>query len=151
METIADTTSTQSTPKLITTRLLETTYKKQTTITSDNTTEIRTSTLVATTSEAITSETTSPENTTEECVCVCYATNQPIDRTELQAKIDKLVEELTIPKTETSRNKRKLISAPDNRTSAKSIGYVGATVLILICGLIIGMDALNICKNVSSK
>ena len=43
------------------------------------------------------------ENSTEECVCVCYATNQPIDRTELQAKIDKLVEELTISKTETSR------------------------------------------------
>ncbi|CAG2229143.1 unnamed protein product [Mytilus edulis] len=153
-ETIADTTSTQSTTKLITTRSLETTYQKQTTITSDNTTDTRTNTLVATTSEAITSEiigATYPENSTEECVCVCYATNQPIDRTELQAKIDKLVEELTIPKTETSRNKRKLISAPDNRTSAKSIGYVGATVLILICGLIIGMDALNICKNASSK
>ncbi|XP_071166040.1 uncharacterized protein [Mytilus edulis] len=154
VETIADTTSTQSTTKLITTRSLETTDQKQTTITSDNTTDTRTNTLVATTSEAITSEiigTAYPENTTEECVCVCYATNQPMDRTELQAKIDKLVEELTIPKTETSRNKRKLISAPDNRTSAKSIGYVGATVLILICGLIIGMDALNICKNASSK
>ncbi len=37
METKADITSTQTTSKLITTRLLETTYQKQTTITSENT------------------------------------------------------------------------------------------------------------------
>ncbi|CAC5405990.1 unnamed protein product [Mytilus coruscus] len=178
METIADTTSTERTTTLITTRLLATTSQKQISTISDYTTETRTTKMIGSTSETITSEmvgttsettttemvgttsetitsemvgTTYSENSTEECICVCYATNQPIDRSELQAKIDKLVEELTIPKKETSRNKRKLISAPDNRTSAKSIGYVGATVLILIGGLIIGMDALNICKNASSK
>ncbi|XP_052099867.1 uncharacterized protein LOC127734182 isoform X2 [Mytilus californianus] len=154
METTADTTSTERTTNLITTQLLATTSQKLISTISDYTTETRTTKMIGTTSETITSEivgTTYSENTTEECICVCYATNQPIDRSELQAKIDKLVKELTIPKKETSRNKRKLISAPDNRTSAKSIGYVGATVLILIGGLIIGMDALNICKNVSSK
>lgn len=86
-------------------------------------------------------------NKTEECFCVCYSTHSNIDTTHLQDKIDKLVLELTIPKKDTSQNRRKLTSASDNRTSARSIGYVGAIVLILVGGFIIGIDALNLCTS----
>jgi len=44
-----------------------------------------------------------------------------------------------------------LTSASDNRTSAKSIGYVGASILILVGSFIIGIDVLNLCKPKKSK
>ena len=39
---------------------------------------------------------------------------------------------------------RKLISAPDDRPSARGIGYFGAVILIVVFGLIAIVDVTNI-------
>jgi hypothetical protein len=41
---------------------------------------------------------------------------------------------LTVDKKKTSSYKRKLTSAPDNRVSAQSIGYVGIVILTIVGG-----------------
>ncbi|XP_071119854.1 uncharacterized protein [Mytilus edulis] len=83
------------------------------------------------------------------CYCPCSATvaSSSITTEELQAKIDKIQTELTVDKKETSSYKRKLTSAPDNRVSAQSIGYVGVVILTIVIGLLIVIDIPTLVKD----
>ncbi|VDI05358.1 Hypothetical predicted protein [Mytilus galloprovincialis] len=83
------------------------------------------------------------------CYCPCSATvaSSSITTEELQAKIDKIQTELTVDKKETSSYKRRLTSAPDNRVSAQSIGYVGVVILTIVIGLLIVIDIPTLVKD----
>ncbi|CAG2236252.1 unnamed protein product [Mytilus edulis] len=83
------------------------------------------------------------------CYCPCSASvaSSSITTEELQAKIDKIQTELTVDKKETSSYKRRLTSAPDNRVSAQSIGYVGVVILTIVIGLLIVIDIPTLVKD----
>ncbi|XP_076116914.1 uncharacterized protein LOC143084432 [Mytilus galloprovincialis] len=83
------------------------------------------------------------------CYCPCSATvaSSSITTEELKAKIDKIQTELTVDKKETSSYKRRLTSAPDNRVSAQSIGYVGVVILTIVIGLLIVIDIPTLVKD----
>jgi hypothetical protein len=55
-------------------------------------------------------------------------------------KSEKIVRELSVDKSNLSRTIRKSKSAPDDRTSAKGIGYVGVIVLVVVIATIVGLD-----------
>ncbi|XP_060072791.1 mucin-5AC-like [Ylistrum balloti] len=59
---------------------------------------------------------------------------------ELQSQIENLKKELTVEKKDLSSWKRKLISIPDERVSAKSLGYLGAGMLAVVFGAVVLID-----------
>ncbi|XP_033751757.1 mucin-17-like [Pecten maximus] len=59
---------------------------------------------------------------------------------QLQSQIETLKRELTVEKKELSSWKRKLISIPDERVSAKSLGYLGAAMLAVVFGAVVLID-----------
>ncbi|XP_033759023.1 uncharacterized protein LOC117341275 [Pecten maximus] len=71
--------------------------------------------------------------------CRANATT-PKTKEALEEQIKTLKRELTIDKKQTSANKRKLISAPDDRTSSKYIGVVGVIMLCFPVVVIVTMD-----------
>ncbi|CAC5367390.1 unnamed protein product [Mytilus coruscus] len=83
------------------------------------------------------------------CYCPCSLTvaSSSITTEELQAKIDQIQTELTVDRKETSSYKRKLTSAPDNRVSAQSIGYVGVVILTVVIGLLVIIDIPTLVKD----
>ena len=72
---------------------------------------------------------------------------------EVEDLVQQLVRNLTVPRRSTSAFKRSLISAPDNRTSAKMVGTAGIAMMTLSGGLIVAMDyshivaAVQFCKH----
>ncbi|XP_069106530.1 uncharacterized protein [Argopecten irradians] len=97
------------------------------------------------TTEQITTTTavTTPTNVTSlpnlgVCRCTCTIFNTSL--LNLQEEIEKLRVLLTVKKSSTSLYKRKFISVQDERISATSIGYVGATLLMLTFGTIVFLD-----------
>nr|KAG5698863.1 hypothetical protein BaRGS_019715 [Batillaria attramentaria] len=57
--------------------------------------------------------------------------------------VQKLLRELAIDAQQTSLNKRKSKSIPDNRVSATTIGCMGIGVLVTVIGVIVIMDMTN--------
>lgn len=90
--------------------------------------------------------------TTSDCYCSCTLTlsSSSITNAELQAKIEQIKTELTVDKKKTSSYKRKLTSAPDNRVSARSIGYVGVIILSIVVGLLVCIDISTLAKDTKS-
>ncbi|XP_071175358.1 uncharacterized protein [Mytilus edulis] len=91
-----------------------------------------------------------PEGATGEqvcsrCKCPCTTLGEEVNHIlteeELQQKIDKLLNEISIDKKNTAVSKRKLISAPDSRKSAVAVGSTGIVILALLLLGIIAMDA----------
>lgn len=84
-----------------------------------------------------------------ECPCtVVKPVNSSLPQLTLAEKIEILKQELTINKDETSKNKRKLISAPDERPSARNLGAFGLSVLVLVPVCIILIDISSICRHI---
>ena len=56
-----------------------------------------------------------------------------------------------VDKKTTSSYKRKLVSAPDDRTSAIVVGWVGVIVLTVVIATIVSLDCINICQKAGKK
>ncbi|CAC5384975.1 CSMD [Mytilus coruscus] len=56
-----------------------------------------------------------------------------------------------VDKKTTSSYKRKLVSAPDDRTSAIVVGCVGVIVLTVVVAIIASLDCINICQKAGRK
>ncbi|CAC5420703.1 unnamed protein product [Mytilus coruscus] len=91
-----------------------------------------------------------------ECLCPCSKVgkgkwdflrgmNLALDqiREILKPELDLMKKELSINKSNTSRMRRSKISAPDDRVSATSVGYVGVIFICLITVLIVLIDILG--------
>ncbi|XP_022290329.2 uncharacterized protein LOC111101966 [Crassostrea virginica] len=74
-------------------------------------------------------------NGTMECICVCRDTNRTLEEIVEQRKNELMVDTETLSSTY-----RKLSSAPDNRSSSKAIGAIGASVLGVFVALIVLPD-----------
>ncbi|OWF45873.1 uncharacterized protein LOC110456466 [Mizuhopecten yessoensis] len=75
------------------------------------------------------------------CYCPCGdVTNTTITPKQLESKINEIKQTLTVSKKATSSWKRKLVSTPDDRVSAQSIGYIGAAIMCSIAAIMIIMD-----------
>lgn len=86
-----------------------------------------------------------------ECECPCYQTSRNINMTEdeiIKIKHDIRKQNL-IDKTTVSKYKRERISAPDNRFSAKAIGYVGVTCLCTVGVVIVMIDVVSLVNTFS--
>ena len=68
---------------------------------------------------------------------------------QMQDALQQLREELLIDKSELSSTKRKLISATDDRMSARAIGGIGGFVLTSVCVVIILADVSRIWRNIT--
>lgn len=87
-------------------------------------------------------------DTSEVCECPCIMVgNTTSPQLTLEERIEILKKELTIDKTQTSMNKRKLISVSDNRMSAKGLGVFGLSILILVPICIVLMDLTSISRH----
>ncbi|XP_060066349.1 uncharacterized protein LOC132546644 [Ylistrum balloti] len=64
-----------------------------------------------------------------------------LSREEKMELLNTLKKQLKLAKDTTSLSRRKLISAPDNRTSATSVGVIGICVLVALFGTIVLIDA----------
>ncbi|KAK3083063.1 hypothetical protein FSP39_012954, partial [Pinctada imbricata] len=75
------------------------------------------------------------------CMCPCSMyKNKTYTQEEVQKRIKEIKEKLTIKPKNTRAYKRSLISAPDDRISARNIGYAGVVIMIILSGLIVLMD-----------
>ncbi|CAG2242166.1 unnamed protein product [Mytilus edulis] len=72
--------------------------------------------------------------------CICPCNNSTMTENELIRKIALLKSELSVDKKLTTKYKRSLVSASDDRPSSKYIGNFGIVVLVVICSLIVLMD-----------
>ena len=135
---------------------LQTTDVEQTTV-SGPTTRLFTETVMETTSHTIVEDSTTAieqttrlvtENiTTSDCNCPCASYLNPDDPDYLEklyAKLQSIRRELFIEQKSLSYNLRRLISAPDDRTSSKYIGVVGITVLAVVGLALIFPDIVNL-------
>lgn len=88
-------------------------------------------------------------STNDSCFCPCNSGGfQTLTFEELQRKIQEIVAELKIDPKETSIAKRKLISVPDGRPSAKAVGSLGIVILLTFAALIILMDVNVVYRNI---
>ncbi|XP_069140711.1 uncharacterized protein [Argopecten irradians] len=75
------------------------------------------------------------------CYCPCEdVTNTTITPKQLESKINEIKQTLTVSKKDLSSYKRKLVSTPDHRASAQSIGYIGAAIMCSIAAIMVVMD-----------
>jgi hypothetical protein len=84
----------------------------------------------------------SPTNTSSDVACfhLCYPVDADIDT--LQRKVAELVSKLSIDKSLTSSNLRKLISATDPRPVARYIGMtLGVGVMVVVFGGLLVLDS----------
>ncbi|VDI24358.1 Hypothetical predicted protein [Mytilus galloprovincialis] len=80
----------------------------------------------------------------------CYRLcNKSSSETNLQEKIQKLKKELSVSERDTSKYRRSLTSARDDRYSSKTIGLVGALGIALVVGFIVTLDSVKICQKCS--
>lgn len=70
------------------------------------------------------------------CRCSSNSTIHGISNEEFK----KLLTAITVDKKDTSKYKRALISAEDNRPSAKAIGYIAVIFLVFAFGTIVALD-----------
>ncbi|VDI56827.1 Hypothetical predicted protein [Mytilus galloprovincialis] len=106
-----------------------------------------------------TTEMTTPEVTSVQplaCLCPCSTIrkgkwdflremNLTLDqlREVMKPELDLMKKELSVNKSNTTRKRRSKISAPDDRVSATSVGYVGVVFICLITVLIVFFDILG--------
>ncbi|XP_069112209.1 uncharacterized protein [Argopecten irradians] len=74
-----------------------------------------------------------------------------ISREEKLALLSALEVKLSVAKTSTSLYRRKLISVPDKRTSAVSVGSLGICLLVSIFGTVILMDITTLCRRLAKQ
>ncbi|VDH88709.1 Hypothetical predicted protein [Mytilus galloprovincialis] len=80
------------------------------------------------------------ETTSTKKSCICPCSNFTMTEDELTKKIAQLKSELSVDPKLTSKYKRSLVSASDDRPSSKYIGTFGIAVIVVICSLIVLMD-----------
>ncbi|XP_021357698.1 location of vulva defective 1-like [Mizuhopecten yessoensis] len=171
---IATTTIELTTPHIETSTAGSTTSMQETTMSvattdSDETTasnEITTITHLGETTTAVSAnsvgtETTATLSTTDQtalvtvtasvCLCTCVTSNFNLTAEQLEETIQELKKSLTVSKTELSSYKRKLISAPDSRQSAASIGYVGVLVIGFVFGSVVFCDGISLYRALAKK
>ncbi|XP_076085680.1 uncharacterized protein LOC143056491 [Mytilus galloprovincialis] len=73
------------------------------------------------------------------------------DMTTLRATASAITQLLTINHKHTSKYKRTLISAPDDRYSSKVIGTTGIIVIVFVVGYIICLDCVNLYRKINVK
>uniref|UniRef100_A0A2C9LXQ4 IgGFc-binding protein N-terminal domain-containing protein n=1 Tax=Biomphalaria glabrata TaxID=6526 RepID=A0A2C9LXQ4_BIOGL len=84
------------------------------------------------------------------CGCQCpvnILTTRPA-ASEIVEMTSSIQKELEIDKSETSANKRTLISAPDERRSAQTIGYFGVAIFVTVFAGIVFLDFNYLAKDV---
>ncbi|CAL1540124.1 unnamed protein product [Lymnaea stagnalis] len=97
-----------------------------------------------------------------DCSCSCAHTNVTLTGLQLQklgiSAAVKIVADLTVDKQILSQTIRRKISIPDQRPSAKSIGYFGVVIMATVALVIVLMDvphffqmAKHMCKTVFKK
>ncbi|XP_062601182.1 uncharacterized protein LOC134262877 [Saccostrea cucullata] len=69
----------------------------------------------------------------------------------LQEKVNVLKTNLTVNRKDTNKFRRTLISAPDDRRSAKNLGLVGVVVICLVAGVIVFFDCVNVVQRVACR
>ncbi|KAK3082925.1 hypothetical protein FSP39_009164, partial [Pinctada imbricata] len=75
------------------------------------------------------------------CMCPCSMyRNTSYSPEELKSRLEEIKEKLTVDRKKTSSYQRSLFSAPDDRISARRIGYVGVVIMAVICVLVVLMD-----------
>lgn len=63
------------------------------------------------------------------------------------ATVEEMMEKLKLNLTNTSAYRRRHTSAPDDRPSAKGVGYVGVACMGVFVAIIIGFDIENVIRN----
>ncbi|XP_052816389.1 uncharacterized protein LOC128242963 isoform X2 [Mya arenaria] len=108
------------------------------------TTNAGASAMFSTSTSSSSRDTSANATTAEECMQPCYCPCgwvEPKNYTtaEIQQKVAEIQAKLKVPVKDLSAT-RKLISAPDYRTAAKAIGYVGVAFLVVSLGSIFLLD-----------
>ena len=89
------------------------------------------------------------------CVCSCPTSflnpNDTDFEKQLNKKLDEIKTKLVVNKTDLSSEKRKKISAPDERVSSQSIGSVGAVLLAVVVLAVVVPDLIVVLKIVYFK
>ncbi|CAC5426635.1 unnamed protein product [Mytilus coruscus] len=124
------------------------------------------STTTISSTQGIPKETTKLTNTgimvTAPCICPCakvteenpfaYLIGLNLSKTELieelRDHLESLTKEIKIDVKSTSASKRKKISAPDRRASAKTIGYAGVLIITTLLSLILVPDIITFLKKI---
>ena len=95
-----------------------------------------------------TTTTSQPETeTTEHAQCICPCNTWPatnVTKEELVLILNEIRNKLSINRKKTSLEKRKLISAADDRVSSAGIGYLGIGVIAFVVGGIVLIDITRI-------
>ena len=68
----------------------------------------------------------------------------------LKPVTDEIKKNLTVDKTTLSSYKRKLISTPDYRESARNMGIVGIIIICIVVGLLVFVDCTSLCRNIAN-
>ncbi|XP_052075433.1 uncharacterized protein LOC127712868 [Mytilus californianus] len=80
----------------------------------------------------------------------CYQLcNKSLPETNLRGQIQKPEKVLKVDRKATSKYRRSITSAPDDRFSSKTMGLVGALCIALVVGFIVTIDCVNICQKCS--
>ncbi|XP_076109313.1 uncharacterized protein LOC143078298 [Mytilus galloprovincialis] len=96
----------------------------------------------------ITQSTMYAQNTSTRCVCPCL---QDKSELELTNYVNMLIDQIKIDVKETVIAKNRRTSAPDNRRSAKAIGFVGIIVIVLPVLFFVVFDVVTFIKFHSGK
>ncbi|XP_052077896.1 uncharacterized protein LOC127715797 [Mytilus californianus] len=89
-----------------------------------------------------------PSFTCSDCKCPCKLPD--LTEEDIQEMKDKIRRENLIDKKSVSKYRRKITSAPDNRFSAKAIGYVGVACLTTTGLVVVLIDAVSLVNTVST-
>ncbi|VDI73425.1 Hypothetical predicted protein [Mytilus galloprovincialis] len=73
----------------------------------------------------------------------CYKPCDSPSVIDVEQKVEQLKEKLTVDRKSTSMYKRSLRSVYENRTSAKTIGIMGAAIIASVIGLFVFFDCLR--------
>ncbi|XP_076086372.1 uncharacterized protein LOC143057030 [Mytilus galloprovincialis] len=149
-----------TTPRTSTVKTTEFETIKTSTVTTEPTVKTISSYTILKQSEI----TTVQPSSSRKCFCPCSKVgkgkwdfvrgmNRTLDelREILKADLDLMKKELTVNKSNTTRMRRSKISAPDDRVSAASVGYVGVVFICLITVFICFLDMLGCLVNKFKK
>jgi len=67
-------------------------------------------------------------------------TNNNKTNDEVQEEVEQLLEEMTIDAKATASNQRKLVSAGDERASARLVGTIGTAFFVTVCLVVVMSD-----------
>ena len=82
----------------------------------------------------------SKAQSTEAVLCTHTTKSRNYTEGEIESILESIRKKLKIEKKKTKKYQNTLISAPDDRFSAKAIGYTGATILIALVSVVVLMD-----------